>query len=414
MSVIPFLDQQTFFITGSTGLVGKVMILKLLMYAPHSKIYLLVRGKKDLNARDRFDKEILSESPIFDDFLKENPNAVNNIRVFNGDIAEEGLGMSEEDLDLCRENVTCILHIAATVTFNEPLEIAMAVNVLGTKRVLDLAKETKNLVSFVHISTAYVNSIRITSDEVKDKVYPTDMDVYQIIDQCMAMDPLDLERETPKIIGDHPNTYTFSKSLAEYILLEEKGDLPVCILRPSMITGSKEFPIIGWVDSFIGPAGLVLAYGLGAVHTMYADKNCKPDFIPVDFVVHETLVAAWYTAQNPPGKRLPVYHACAGKNNPLTWHFVRSLAGGYFRRNPAKKSISYPFTLMIKNGILFWVSHQVFHVFPALLRDSQRLIAGKRTKMLKASSQIYRIILSLSFFCINQFSFSLKKHNNSI
>jgi len=222
------------------------------------------------------------------------------------------------------------------------------------------------------------------------------------------MDPAKLERDTSKIIGDHPNTYTFSKAIGEYILMEEKGELPICIIRPSMISGSHTFPVRGWVDSFIGPAGLVVAYGLGAMHVMQGDKSCRPDIIPVDYVVNQMLVAAWHTAINPPGRRLPIYHACCGKNVPLTWHYVRSLSGGYYRRNPAKKSMGYPFLIMFRSGIVFWLSHHIFHVLPALIRDSQRVMIGKKTKMVKSTQVLHKIIMSLAYFTSNQWNFSLK------
>lgn len=37
-----------------------------------------------------------------------------------------------------------------------------------------------------------------------------------------------------RLIGDRPNTYTFTKALAETMLLKESGNLPVAIVRPSI------------------------------------------------------------------------------------------------------------------------------------------------------------------------------------
>lgn len=39
---------------------------------------------------------------------------------------------------------------------------------------------------------------------------------------------------TPSLIGKRPNTYTFTKALAEHMLLKEAGNLPVAIVRPSI------------------------------------------------------------------------------------------------------------------------------------------------------------------------------------
>jgi Male sterility protein. len=37
-----------------------------------------------------------------------------------------------------------------------------------------------------------------------------------------------------RLIGSRPNTYTFTKALAESMLLKESGNLPVAIVRPSI------------------------------------------------------------------------------------------------------------------------------------------------------------------------------------
>ena len=50
---------------------------------------------------------------------------------------------------------------------------------------------------------------------------------------------------TPKMILDRPNTYTYTKAMAEYLLVEEAGDLPVAICRPSIVGASwkEPFPV---------------------------------------------------------------------------------------------------------------------------------------------------------------------------
>lgn len=41
--------------------------------------------------------------------------------------------------------VSIVFHVAATIKFNEPLDVAMNVNVAGTGRVLNLAQKMKNI-----------------------------------------------------------------------------------------------------------------------------------------------------------------------------------------------------------------------------------------------------------------------------
>lgn len=59
-----------------------------------------------------------------------------------------------------------MFHVAATVRFDEKLTVALSINVIGTKEVINLCREIKELKAFVHVSTAYANCNQINVDEV--------------------------------------------------------------------------------------------------------------------------------------------------------------------------------------------------------------------------------------------------------
>ena len=48
---------------------------------------------------------------------------------------------------------------------------------------------------------------------------------------------------TPRLIGHKPNTYTFTKQLAESMLVTEGADLPLAIVRPSIVTAAWQEPL---------------------------------------------------------------------------------------------------------------------------------------------------------------------------
>ena len=48
-----------------------------------------------------------------------------------------------------------MFHFAATLRLEAPLKEGLEMNTKGTLRVLAIAKRMKNLVSFVHLSTAF-------------------------------------------------------------------------------------------------------------------------------------------------------------------------------------------------------------------------------------------------------------------
>lgn len=78
-----------------------------------------------------------------------------------------------------QKDITVVLHCAATVKFTENLKLALELNTLGGKRMLDFSKGCPNLVSHVHVSTAYVNCIHKSGDvEIREKIYPIKYVIY--------------------------------------------------------------------------------------------------------------------------------------------------------------------------------------------------------------------------------------------
>ena len=68
-----------------------------------------------------------------------------------------------------------------------------------------------------------------------------------------------LDKITPNLIGDKPNTYTYTKQLAEHLLVDEGRDLPLAMIRPSIVGASWKEPFPGWIDNYNGPSGLYIA-----------------------------------------------------------------------------------------------------------------------------------------------------------
>ncbi len=68
------------------------------------------------------------------------------------------LGLNEQNFKEIISTVQIIINCAASVDFNARLDESLLINVKGTKNMFDLACQVKNLLNFVHVSTAYVNS----------------------------------------------------------------------------------------------------------------------------------------------------------------------------------------------------------------------------------------------------------------
>jgi len=99
--------------------------------------------------------------------------ALHVLKIVEGDISLNKLGLSPEASAVVEAEANVIIHCAATVNFDETIKLAVQLNTLGARRVLDLAKNCKNLYSHVHVSTAYVNCIHNSGNiEIREKIYP--------------------------------------------------------------------------------------------------------------------------------------------------------------------------------------------------------------------------------------------------
>lgn len=105
-----------------------------------------------------------------------------------------------------------------------------------------------------------------------------------------------LECLMPHFTGFSPNSYTFTKALSEQICEEYRNQIPITIVRPSIVTGSEKEPITGWCDNFNGPVGLLTACGIGIMRTMYASHKAELNCVAVDVVAKTLIVAGWKCA----------------------------------------------------------------------------------------------------------------------
>lgn len=87
---------------------------------------------------------------------------------------------------------------------------------------------------------------------------------------------VDIEHYTKQMLTSFPNTYTYSKRMAEHVLVENNTKkIPLLILRPSIISASLAEPFPGWTDSISLLGGVYLVAGLGILK----DLPCNPNSI---------------------------------------------------------------------------------------------------------------------------------------
>lgn len=94
-------------------------------------------------------------------------------------------------------------------------------------------------------------------------------------------------------MGDCPNTYAYTKALAEALVVESMDEIPAVIFRPSIVIPTWREPIPGWTDNINGPVGLLIGAGKGVIRSMYCDSDGYGDYLPVDFAVSAMCVCTW-------------------------------------------------------------------------------------------------------------------------
>lgn len=168
-------------------------------------------------------------------FEAHSEETLNKVVPVIGVMDAENMGFDEKTLKELRENVNVIFHVAATIKFNTHLRVAIRTNLTGTLRCIEFGKSLNSLAAFVHLSTAFCNSNY--GGLLEEKVYPPVQDPYDMLKMAENDDAwvnVKTRADWLHITKEHPNTYTFTKQLAENLVMKELAGYPAAIVRPSI------------------------------------------------------------------------------------------------------------------------------------------------------------------------------------
>jgi fatty acyl-CoA reductase len=325
-------------LTGVTGFVGKVVLEALLQRREAlgiSRIHVLIRPRNGESAKARFAAEVVP-SLCFTN-LPAGWSAW--VDVVEGDVTLADCGMAPQAAERLRERVTHILHVAASVRFDMPIADADEVNVGACLNLLEFARTTTHLARMVSVSTAYVtphpgDGVLPVYETLAPLPRPA-ADIRAAI-QARTVDGDTLLRET-----GHPNTYTLTKSVAEHMLVEQRGDVPLSIVRPSIVSASWRKPFPGWIDSRAAFAAFVALVGTGHLRAVVARPESQLDVVPVDVVADRILRAAFDEAA--PRDRVPISFAVAGLAQNPTIEECRVWLVDFFRKHPVDRRPYVPY-----------------------------------------------------------------------
>eukprot|EP00102_Acyrthosiphon_pisum_P027140 XP_016664350.1 PREDICTED: fatty acyl-CoA reductase 1-like isoform X1 [Acyrthosiphon pisum] len=275
MSIADTFRNGTVFVTGSTGFLGKILTEKLLRSCDVKCIAILVRGKYGVPASERA-ANIFKQS-IFDRLRFESPDFVTKIKTIDGHIDKQSLDISTDDCDWLIKNVNFVFHCAATVKFNETLDMATKINIQGTENVLELGAKMNYLKGFVYVSTAYSHCPR---SEIKEEFYHVSISAKEL------KKIIELDEETRNVLKDWPNTYIFTKALSENMISTNENKLPISVFRPSIIGCTQSEPEPGWMDNVQGFVYLINSCMLGILRAIPMSLDKKADIVPIDYAAN--------------------------------------------------------------------------------------------------------------------------------
>ncbi|XP_032310634.1 fatty acyl-CoA reductase wat isoform X1 [Drosophila ananassae] len=405
--VSDFYSNATVLITGGTGFVGKVLTEKLLRSFGLRKIYMLIRSKDNMSIQERL-QGFFNES-IFNRMRDESPQLLEKVHPIRADYSAIDLDIDAADRAMLSSEVQIVFNVVASVKFNEKLSDAIDINVLGTKKILDLAMEMKQLKSFVHISTLYCNCNR---KFIKEQVYENEIGYEKIMQIYRTFDDETLEKMRHCLIGQMPNTYTMTKKCAENLVNHRAFHMPAGIFRPPIVMSTYKDPFPGWTDNLYGPSGLCTWSARGLVRCIYGKASCKANMVPADYVVNAMIATAWDISRRFKlrecqinGKsELPVYNYVSEENN-ITWGEYMSLSRKGFHE-PFDKALWCFSYVIIPSKPLHCAIAFFFHNIPAYILDLIAMVTGQKRIYAKAYGKISRIIDMMAWFGLKEWKFA--------
>ncbi|CAH1397840.1 unnamed protein product [Nezara viridula] len=275
-----------------------------------------------------------------------------------------------------------------------------------------LASKINNLEVFVHVSTTYCNH-NLKKSCYEEKLYEPCQDWRVILKLIETENPAVMNTISYKIIEDHPNTYTFSKSLSEKIVEEYSSKFPAVIARPSVVFGIYSDPVPGWTDNVYGLLGISTAVTKGVMRVMKGRSDCCLDYIPVDVAINALIISSWEKA-NSENNELSIYNCAYADSVAVTFKELgmTALSDGMNDGSTIfDNDIWYPFLLLTTNDFYFHFLFYTLQVIPAVLIDSILYLMKKERRLMKLTITIYQAIQALSPFTMKEIKFNNRKYH---
>jgi fatty acyl-CoA reductase len=222
------------------------------------------------------------------------PEILTKVHAVAGDCSYKGLNISQADRAMITDNTSLIFHFAATVNFTEKFKKAIELNVRGTREMIKLALECQHLQLFCQVSTAFSH---LHAKHLEEIAYAAPADAQEMIEVAEKFSEDEVEAMLSRYLCESvPNTYVFTKSLSETLVVKAYEDLklPAVIVRPAIILQMYQSPIPGWTDNLYNITGVMTAAGAGILRVFRVKKGAELNITCVDYTIGNIMSATWH------------------------------------------------------------------------------------------------------------------------
>lgn len=265
--------MKSVFVTGSTGTIGSELVPRLLADRSAS-LTLLLRARDDAELQVRLAGMLAYWGMVPGD------ERAARLRALRGDISLPQFGLGEKVFAELAATTTHVVHSAASVKLNMPIEQAHATAVAPTRTLLELGRRG--------VEAGVLRKIDLVSTVGVWGRTPGHMP----------------ERPLPEVREFH-NTYEAAKAEAERVVWADGQGLPITVHRPSMVVGDSRsgrvihFQVFYHLCEFLS--------GVRTFGVMPPLGDTRLDTVPVDWVAE---AIAWASATPQTAGR--IFHLCSG------------------------------------------------------------------------------------------------------
>jgi len=380
-----------FLLTGATGFLGKVVLHELLRRRQElgvNRVHVLLRTNGSGTAKERFDTDIAASAC----FANLAPDWRMQVSAVAGDLSLPGAGLAPGAGAALAGRVTHVINCAASVQFDLPVQEAATANVATALEILNLARRCQRLKSLVSVSTAYVTPHDGAAGKISETLAPLPRRATDLYDAILRgeVDEQQLLAET-----GHPNTYTLTKCIAEHLLSERCGGVPLRLVRPSIISASMRWPSPGWIDSPAAFALFAAQIGAGHMHAIIGRPDARIDVIPCDAVADRVIAVACRPGPIDGPAETSILHAVAGYERSMTVRLCISTIEAFFAQNPDTRWRNRDLTARVHylgpDGLLYRINHWLYH--------QRRLKSRRKADHLSQANRMF------AYFTHNTFRF---------